>query len=325
MLIETLRKELKEIFKGKSFNGIDTDFDKYLIKNDIGFFPYGSGLITTKREIQENCFLILGSDFGSTFYAKGIIEKGEEKNQTYRNLKKIINDENKERVFLSNVFMGLREGETSNIKDFPAFENEQYKQSCKVFLELQIARLKPYRIITLGQRPENFIRQNLNIKTFNIPHPYSWFNLKRSKGFNNREDIKSYIFDYLAKKYKMNSWYSFDDDIFYAAKNFHEEKRIFANMVIMNEHSYSQINFLTSISPKREVIVDDNGESEIEIGRFSYRDCSLAVATYTGKLSNYLEDMEFELIYDSDYGGDEDNVNDKVPPVDLKKGKQPII
>ena len=196
MDIETLRKELKNIFKGKTFDGINTDFDKYLIKNGVGFFPYGSGLLTTKKEIPKGSFLFLGSDFGSTNSILKAIEKGEAKNPTYRNLNEIIDDEHKERVFLSNVYMGLRDKVKSTIEEVTIYNNEEYQQLSKTFLEFQINHIKPLKIITLGVKPEKFIRENLEyIETLNIPHPYSWFNIKNNKTFRSKDDIKGKIFN----------------------------------------------------------------------------------------------------------------------------------
>jgi len=199
MLVETLRNNLEEIFKEHSFQDIDTDFSSHQIKNGLGFFPYGSGTLTTKKEIPEKCYLFLGHDFGSVEYANRIKETGEVKEPTLRILlKEIIDEEYKEQVFLSNVLMGLRKGEKSNIKKFPPFENKEYQQLCIEFLKFQIDNLKPFRIITLGEKTERFIQQHLNnINTFNIPHPsFLYPNLKRSKKWNSTEDIKSYVFDY---------------------------------------------------------------------------------------------------------------------------------
>ncbi len=160
MLIEDLRAALDEFFKSKSFPNLNIEFRSRLIKNGLGFFPYGSGVLTNTNKIPENCYLFLGHDFGSVEYANSIMQSGEENKTTLRILlKELISRELKGEVFLSNIFMGLREGEKSNIKKFAAFENKEYKQLCKNFLEFQIESIKPFRIITLEQSQKSLFKK----------------------------------------------------------------------------------------------------------------------------------------------------------------------
>ena len=108
----------------------------------------------------------------------------------------------------------------------------------------------------------------------------------------------------LIKKYKLKTWYGFDDDIFYAARDFVKRKGAFPNYVVFNDHTYDQICFLISCSPKRECLLDDEGEEIISISDFQYEDCSLQCAT-----TNQLKDKEFELIFEDDYDSGDDSSN----------------
>jgi len=122
----------------------------------------------------------------------------------------------------------------------------------------------------------------------------------------------------LVKKYRLKSWYGFDDDIFYAARDFVRRKGAFPNYVVFNDHTYDQICFLISCSPKRDCIAEDDGEENITISNFQYEDCSLQCAT-----TNQLKDKEFELIFDDERGSDGDSEDDPettvFDPVKLKE------
>ena len=195
MLVRELREELQKHFKEK-FAGIETDFEKY-ITNGLGFFPYGSGLMEIdKEEIPENGILILGQDFGNVVYFENIKENGEAEKHTMKNLQEVLSNEIKNKVFLSNVFMGLREKEFNNTEKFPGLLNVEYLRLCKTFLEIQIEIIKPHLIITLGKIPQEFLEKNINIRNqniINIPHPsYLHLNIQNSL-YKNISDIRNAI------------------------------------------------------------------------------------------------------------------------------------
>lgn len=195
MLVDELRQILIATFN-RTFENLNTDFDNYRIKSGYGFFPHGNGLLKKEEEeIPSKCILVLGKDFGSTKYFEGVREFGEEKGPTLRNLLGTIEDSSKDKIFLSNVFMGLRKGDVSNIDNFSEQMNVQYLILCKEFLEITIAKIKPSLIVTLGSVPEQFLQQNIaiqKVKLFNIPHPSMWhFNL--SKSSLTREEIRKRI------------------------------------------------------------------------------------------------------------------------------------
>src|SRR5208337_926637 len=123
---------------------------------------------------------------------------------------------------------------------------------------------------------------------------------------------------YLSKKYKLKEWGSFDDDIYYSSKDFFKEKGFMPNIVAFNKHTYKQICFFATISPKRKFIKDDNGVSEIEIPKFHYQEYSedpkvdcLEFILHCCYIEE-LKDKEFEIIYDDDANFD----NDEKTPID---------
>jgi len=108
---------------------------------------------------------------------------------------------------------------------------------------------------------------------------------------------------YLSEKYKLKAWYSFDDDIFLSSEDFFKKKGFLPNLIAFNKHTFEQICYLISNSPKREFIVDDDGKHEVEISSFAYIDCSLRCCYMEN-----LKDQEFEIIFDdeSDFDDDEE-------------------
>jgi len=121
---------------------------------------------------------------------------------------------------------------------------------------------------------------------------------------------------YLTKKYKLKSWYGFDDDVYKAACNFVRKKDVFPNIVAFNKHTYEQICFIISNSPKRNQITDDDGKAEIEISKFAFLDCTMHCGYTVG-----LKDKEFELIYDdeTDYDDGDDNPEELIDDPVLEK------
>jgi hypothetical protein len=115
---------------------------------------------------------------------------------------------------------------------------------------------------------------------------------------------------YLSKKHKMRTWYGFDRYIFKAADKFYDKFGEYPNMVVFNDFTYEQICWLVSISPKREGILNDEGEEIIEISKFNDKKYSLQCGTVT----EGLKDREFELVYNDDTDDDEDNDNETKEP-----------
>ena len=148
----------------KNFGKMDTDF-KSLI-NQPGFFPYYNGSFEIHEddyEIPKNCILVFGQDWGTVTQYNNLKEKnrnnGEGKNPTFDNLYDLIGNYNwKNSIFLSNVFMGLRNGGKSTGEN-PEISNPIYRKKCESFLEIQLNTLNPKCVIVLGKVPFKFIAE----------------------------------------------------------------------------------------------------------------------------------------------------------------------
>lgn len=208
MKVQELRKALQAHFDKAQFDftkiGIDTNLDEnYLVKDGISFFPYGRGLLTSGDEIPKDCVLFLGSDWGTLEYAHKVVSagKGEETNPTIRNLRKLVDKENESRVFLSNVFIGLRTQGT-NTATYPAFQNKEYCEINEVVFRTQIELIKPRKIVALGQRVEKFLAENLHgfdIEVQVIPHP-SLLPTNLSKSIKKKESLTDVSKERIAKE-----------------------------------------------------------------------------------------------------------------------------
>ena len=162
MLVNNLRAELIKSFVG-NFKSIEVDFKKQ-IKNGLGFFPYGTGLLQEgQSKIPLNCILILGKEFGSTEYFDRIKNNGEKSEPTIKNLLKVIDTDLVDKVFLSNVFMGLiKDGKNLDVNR--EIKNPNYNNLCKEFLEYQINSINPLLIVTLGNIPNEFFKTRPGIR-----------------------------------------------------------------------------------------------------------------------------------------------------------------
>lgn len=58
----------------------------------------------------------------------------------------------------------------------------------------------------------------------------------------------------------LKEWYKWDEDIFHSARNFIIEYGCLPNIVKLSSHFRSQIEYVTSISPKQEIYVDSISE-----------------------------------------------------------------
>ena len=141
----------KEIFEKSGM----VDKSKIL---DFGFFPLGSGILTeTKSEIkkaaiEENGTLILGNDFGTITYLETKCKNNREKNsKTIDNLLKL--ELNLETTFFTNFYLGLRNDQkhlgTTMTKRVVKLQQD-YKDLCNNFFDVQLSMLEPRTIICLG-------------------------------------------------------------------------------------------------------------------------------------------------------------------------------
>lgn len=207
--VNSLRKKLEETFYPGIRNVMNVSMGKY-IENGIGFFPYGSGLLIDKENLPQNGIMILGQDFGTVKYLTAdVLKNGEINSKTYVNVKKILPKEKEGKVFLTNLFIGLRifagmSGKNPSLLK-KSFE-KPYIELCFNFFEEQLKFTNPSKIIVLGRVPYSELLKkygkndfttfkyfdynvdkyiNINgekYKIIPIPHPSMWnSNLKRSK------------------------------------------------------------------------------------------------------------------------------------------------
>jgi hypothetical protein len=59
------------------------------------------------------------------------------------------------------------------------------------------------------------------------------------------------------EKYKLKTWYNYDEGVYAAVIDFIERHRNEPNIIAFNKHTYTQICYVTSISPKREYAYSD--------------------------------------------------------------------
>jgi uracil-DNA glycosylase len=209
--IAQLRNEIQEMFNAINCKLMDFSITDKIIKNGVGFFPYGSGLLGSDKDtLPQEGIMLVGQDFGTLGYlTHKIISDGEVGNKTYDNLLKIIPDELKTKVFLTNLLMGVRKPPAKMTGKNPVLlkpeENRTYLDACFTFFEKQIMASNPRLIIVLGSEPfkailkyyersnfTNFRKYSLNdtnhaigvngkeYRMIVIPHPSMWhFNLKK--------------------------------------------------------------------------------------------------------------------------------------------------
>ncbi len=180
MKVQELRKRLQDLFREKSFEGFNTNFsDAQFVNKGICFFPYGRGLLTDGEDISKDSVLFLGSDWGSIADNDEYVKANNEglftgeKNPTNSNIVNLLTEKNKEdKVFLSNIFMGLRTETDSNIQSYSYVNNKDYQRLCKEFLSIQLEQITPRKIVALGNRVEAFLNKHFKGTEFlKIPHP----------------------------------------------------------------------------------------------------------------------------------------------------------
>lgn len=144
----------------KEINNIDEIFsDSGMVNNygklDFGFFPLGSGILTTKNSEIKNAelikckVLVLGNDFGTEkdFKEKCPNNRERQSNPTIRNLICGIGLDC-ETTFFTNLYLGLRDSGT-NLKRAKVLRKE-YKNICFSFLKKQLDFFNPEIVLCLG-------------------------------------------------------------------------------------------------------------------------------------------------------------------------------
>lgn len=228
MKITELRSLIKESYKSKS-GFMDTSLNNRVIKSGLGFFPYGSGLLIEGCEIiPQKGLMIVGQDFGNISYIKDeLINFGEANNPTFSMTVNLLKSYPIEKIFLTNLFMGLR----MHINDLqkpkgmmgvnPAFKANEtsYLDSSFGFFETQLKVVNPTKIIILGKVPYHFLcscyeQKKYRVETFEkyrlknipghllkikgipvlcIPHPSMW-----NSNVNNQQEWRKIILEFIS-------------------------------------------------------------------------------------------------------------------------------
>ncbi len=211
-----LRTQLSSIFGTIACEVMDISFEGRVIKNGVGFFPYGSGLIGSEKTLlPQNGIMIVGQDFGTIDYLTDkILAEGEATNRTYNNLTSIIPLASLNQYFFTNLLIGLRTSEPMSGRNLVLGSQKKkyanYLQACFTFFEEQVKSTNPRLIIALGKVPfQELLKQYaqndfIDFRTYNsgkkdhainvfgktypiiaIPHPSMWhFNLSREEREN---------------------------------------------------------------------------------------------------------------------------------------------
>jgi hypothetical protein len=177
MKIQLLFDELKSVTAG-----METVFAKSGMVNrydemKFGFFPLGLGILTENNkvkagqltdEIDEGGVMVLGNDFGTISYVKGVkqysTEVGETNSTTIKNILNFIRPLQTDKTFFTNINLGIRLDDgrfngTTMIKrvcdNNPFRIKHEYSDLCSKFFITQLQTVKPRKVICLGHEVKN--------------------------------------------------------------------------------------------------------------------------------------------------------------------------
>lgn len=108
-------------------------------------------------------------------------------------------------------------------------------------------------------------------------------------------------------------WSDWDDTVNNSIHVFFETYSVLPNILVANTHTYSQFDYITTISPKRKNAMNDIGESpehneEITLISFENAMCDIDFS-----IDEKIEDKCFILIYDADPDWESDKTNMPIP------------
>lgn len=157
-----------------------------------GFFPGCIGTIKKDTPLKGLSVMVVGQDFDTEANHKKIdAEKGEvEKNTTWRNLKKLLDEINidPEQCFFTNAYMGLRpdsgNGTTKNTGTSPAAQKgaEPFAKQCYEFFKIQLRTLQPKLVLVLGKETAKFMAKAFPSSFFH------WENIDTLKKLYEKEE-----------------------------------------------------------------------------------------------------------------------------------------
>jgi hypothetical protein len=165
-LSDELFKKLNEIIPENSYpkNKI-VPMPKERLKG-TAFFGGGDGIYKEgKFNLQKNYdVMFLGQDYDNEFnFNKSSGSEIEDKNYTWNNLKKILDEINCDKIlfnsFFTNCIQGLRFGKTKNTGTSVAFQkrNSSFLKLNQAFFKQQLKLTKPTLIVGLGANIPRFI------------------------------------------------------------------------------------------------------------------------------------------------------------------------
>jgi hypothetical protein len=161
-LIE-LRKKMRELINSYPKEIVPVNNNTL---EGTAFFPAGDGLYKEGAfKIQDKySVMVVGQDYDNETnfnMVKNLPSQSEldNKNTTWRNLKKIVGEENLPKCFFTNAIMGLRIGDTKNTGPSIAFkkENDDFLKQNQEFFKAQLDYTNVETIICLGSQLPRFL------------------------------------------------------------------------------------------------------------------------------------------------------------------------
>jgi hypothetical protein len=158
------------------------------------FFPGGDGIYKQSKFIEKDSYpiLILGKDYDNEYnfkIVKGLPNQSEmdNKNNTWVNLKKILDEVNPHQDVLSkcyftNCIMGLRIDNSINTGPSKAFllKNKKFLKENIEFFKEQLDSIKPNLIIGLGSQVPRFIGSFFEQELPNLNNIFSFKELDQT-------------------------------------------------------------------------------------------------------------------------------------------------
>ncbi len=105
--------------------------------------------------------------------------------------------------------------------------------------------------------------------------------------------------------YKIENWSEWNDKIYSSAINFADINDVMPNIIIMNRHSYSQINYMIKVMPQQIHYLEKYNfedkkwelEERLVTAPISKYECDSFTLTFA--FSEDVADNNFELMYDN--------------------------
>ena len=121
------------------------------------------------------------------------------------------------------------------------------------------------------------------------------------------------------KTFIIKNWNDWDDIINDSIRVFFETYSVHPNILLANTHTFSQFDFITTISPKRDNAKNDLGKSpenneEITLISFENAMCDIDFS-----VDEKIEDKRFVLIYDTEPDWGDNTITISTPEKEFDK------